>query len=188
MPVANVSWYDAALYCNARSKSDGKDTVYLYTSRTGDIGRQCSLEECTISATADGYRLPTEAEWEYACKSDSLTLYFWGNDRATASLYAWTKENSAATVHQVADKLPNGSQLYDMSGNVWEWCQDWYDAGFYKVSERVDPQGPETGTTKVIRGGSWNTTLFFAQAGTRVSMAPESGDPTIGFRTVLTIR
>ena len=91
-------------------------------------------------------------------------------------------------MHPVALKRPNPRGLYDIAGNAWEWCEDWFDSGYYGASERVDPAGPAAGVTKVIRGGSWNHSLYFAQAGTRASLAPGSSDATVGFRTVLIIR
>lgn len=188
LPVVNISWFDALLYCNARSKADGKDTVYVYTAQQGETGKKSVLEGLVISEEADGYRLPTEAQWEFACKADSLTLFFWGNDIAEASGYAWTKDNSSAMAHPVGLKRPNIWGLYDIAGNVWEWCQDWFDGGYYGASEWVDPPGPPAGVTRVIRGGSWSHSLYFAQAGTRASFAPGSADTTIGFRTVLIVR
>ncbi len=188
LPVVTISWFDALLYCNARSKADGKDTVYSYTAQQGATGKKSVLEGLTISKEANGYRLPTEAQWEFACKADSLTLFFWGNDMTEAVSYAWTKDNSSGAAHPVGSKLPNRWGLYDIAGNVWEWCQDWFDGGYYEASERVDPMGPPAGITRVIRGGSWNHSLYFAQAGSRASLAPGSSDATIGFRTVLIIR
>ena len=188
LPVVNISWFDAALYCNARSKHDGKDTVYAYQSMSGAPGQNPVLNELTIRSEAIGYRLPTEAEWEYACRIDSLTLFFWGNDYLAASTYAWTRENSDNAVHEVAQKKPNRFGLYDMAGNVWEWCNDWFDSRYYTIAPPLDPTGPQSGTERVIRGGSWKHSLYFSQAGTRSKTAPQNSSNTIGFRTVLVVR
>jgi formylglycine-generating enzyme len=188
LPVVNISWFDATLYCNARSKSEDKDTAYSYQSRTGVPGQKCVLSGLTLRPEADGYRLPTEAEWEYACRIDSLTLFFWGNDNLAASTYAWTRENSDDTVHAVAAKKPNRLGLYDMAGNVWEWCNDWFDPRYYSSAPPLDPPGPQTGYERVIRGGSWKNSIYFAQAGTRSRMTPQTGTNTLGFRTVLMMK
>ncbi len=188
LPVRNVSWFDAVLYCNARSVLDGRDTVYAYHSRTVNPDGKTVLDGLVADMRAEGYRLPTEAEWEYACRRDSLTLFFWGNDPAAAEEYSWTRENSGGRVHPVARKKPNVSGLYDMAGNVWEWVNDWFDPEYYLRAPAVDPYGPVEGETKVIRGGSWNNSLYFSQAGTRSTMPPEAGAASIGFRTVLVIK
>ncbi|MBN1577010.1 MAG: SUMF1/EgtB/PvdO family nonheme iron enzyme [Chitinispirillaceae bacterium] len=188
MPVVNISWFDAVLYCNARSKRERRDTVYAYESRTGEPGGMSVLTGVSLRPVAAGYRLPTEAEWEYACRVDSLTLFFWGNDNLEAPAYAWTRENSGDTVHIVAVKKPNRLGLYDMAGNVWEWCNDWFDPRYYSTAPPLDPMGLQTGTERVIRGGSWKHSLYFAQAGTRSRMAPQSAANTVGFRTVLVVR
>ncbi|MBN1308663.1 MAG: SUMF1/EgtB/PvdO family nonheme iron enzyme [Chitinispirillaceae bacterium] len=188
MPVVDISWFDAALYCNARSKRDRKDTVYAYQSRTGEPGKKSVLTGVTLRPDAAGYRLPTEAEWEYACRVDSLTLFYWGNDNLEAPAYSWTRENSGAAVHAVALKKPNQLGLYDIAGNVWEWCNDWFDPQYYSTTPLLDPMGPASGTERVLRGGSWKHSLYFAQAGTRSKMIPQNAANTIGFRTVLVIK
>jgi len=188
LPAVNVSWFDAVLFCNAKSRSEGRDTAYLYESRSGTAGNGVQLSNVSLRQDAIGYRLPTEAEWEYACRIDSITLYFWGNDNGLASSYAWTRENSSGELHPVAMKLPNRFGLYDMAGNAWEWCNDWYDPAYYASSAPVDPEGPAQGNGRLIRGGSWKHTLYFAQAGTRGSLDPSASDNSTGFRTVLTVK
>lgn len=188
LPAVNVSWFDAVLFCNAKSLEEGRDTAYSYEGRTGTAGNGVELSNVSLRHDAAGYRLPTEAEWEYACRIDSITLYFWGNDNGIASSYAWTRENSSGELHPVAMKLPNRLGLYDMAGNAWEWCNDWYDPAYYASSAPVDPKGPAEGNGRLIRGGSWKHTLYFAQAGTRGSLDPSASDNSTGFRTVLTVR
>ena len=187
-PVGSVTWFDAVLYCNEKSKISSFDTVYTYTQKTESEGHVTALKDLAITYTKYGFRLPTEAEWDYACKLDSLTLYFWGNDYAQADLFCWTSENSEGKKHRVATKRPSKINIYDMAGNVWEWCDDWFDADYYQNSPVVDPTGPSSGTGRIIRGGSYQHSLFFAQAATRSSLEPARHNETIGFRTVIKAR
>ena len=160
-PVEQVTWYDAVLYCNARSKRDHLDTVYSYLSVIGTPGNGCTgLDSLKIDFSKKGYHLPTEAQWEYACRAGSTTAYFWGDDSTITvrGLYSWYYENSPDSTQPVATKLPNAWGLYDMSGNVFQWCNDWYD--YYKSdSAQTDPTGPSEpgiyGYYHVVRGGSW---------------------------------
>ena len=107
------------------------------------------------------FRFPTEAEWEYACRAGTMTRFYWGDDLNYTQIneYAWYKGNSGATdnyagsTHEVGLKLPNAWGLFDMSGNVWEWCQEWY--GSYSSNDQIDPKGPNSGIFRVLRGGDW---------------------------------
>jgi formylglycine-generating enzyme required for sulfatase activity len=123
-PVERVSWDHCQEFCRKLSEREGKT-----------------------------YRLPTEAEWEYACRAGTTKAYYFGDDPAKLPDYAWFDGNSGDETHPVGQKKPNAWGLYDMHGNVWEWCQDWY--GGYPTSDQVDPQGPSEGSDRVYRGGSW---------------------------------
>ncbi len=105
------------------------------------------------------YRLPTEAEWEYACRSGSSGIYCLGDDEKLLGEYAWYINNSDQETHPVGEKKPNAWGLYDMHGNVWEWCQDWY--GDYSQGSVIDPVGLSSGTDRVSRGGGWNVLSFW---------------------------
>jgi formylglycine-generating enzyme required for sulfatase activity len=158
-PVDQVSWYDAILYCNERSKRDGLDTVYSYSMVIGTPGmpdnQVSEIDSLTIDLNKNGYHLPTEAQWEYACRAGTTTAYFWGDDSGADSTgkYSWYYGNSQDSTHPVATKASNSWGLYDMSGNVWQWCNDWYIA--YTDSAQTDPIGPDFGYYHVLRGGSF---------------------------------
>jgi formylglycine-generating enzyme required for sulfatase activity len=143
-PVDQIRWADAAAYCNARSRAEGLDPAY--DLKTG----QCDFE-------ADGYRLPTEAEYEYALRAGSDTAYFHGDSPGDLSRYAWFKENSPRGTHPVGQKPANAWGLCDMIGNVWEWCNDYYHVEYYQQSPERDPRGPASGENRVVRGGCWNS-------------------------------
>lgn len=164
-PVETVSWFDATNYCGRRTQ-----------------------QELAAGLIPDGsfYRLPTEAEWEYACRSGTTTRFYYGNDPGYGNLtnYAWYNANSGNTTHVVGQKLANPSNLFDMAGNVLEWCQDWYAPG-YLGDTVTDPTGPATGTARVLRGGDWFSFAWFCRSASRNFAAPSSALSVTGVRVVL---
>jgi formylglycine-generating enzyme required for sulfatase activity len=157
-PETYVSWEDAVEFCKKLSDMESKT-----------------------------YRLPTEAEWEYACRAGSKTAFSFGNDEKQLGLYAWfdgnTNDIGKSYVHEVARKRPNAFGLYDMHGNVWEWCSDWY--GDYPSTPLTDPRGPDSGSSRVLRGGSWFFVPNFVRCAYRHNSAPEYRFNYYGFRIVL---
>ena len=142
-PVEQVTWSAAARFCNARSLQEGLTPCY-----------NTNTWECDFSAT--GYRLPTEAEWEYACRAGSTTEYYYGADPEKLRSFAWFEDNSDSHPHPVGQRKPNAWGLYDMAGNVWEWCNDYYGAKYYRQSPADNPRGPQEGEKRVLRGGGWS--------------------------------
>lgn len=143
-PVEQIRWKDAIEYCNARSRLEGLQPAY------DEQTWQCDFE-------ADGYRLPTEAEWEYAARAGTSTAFSFGGDRSKLDRHAWFKANCTRGPHPVGQKEPNPWGLYDMYGNVWEWCHDFYHEDYYQQSPDKNPRGPDSGETRVVRGGCWNS-------------------------------
>ncbi|MEO5362693.1 MAG: SUMF1/EgtB/PvdO family nonheme iron enzyme [Magnetococcus sp. DMHC-8] len=126
------------------------------------------------------YRLPTEAEWEYACRSGGQDEIYSGSNNADT--VAWHQANSGERTHPVGQKAPNGLGLHDMSGNVWEWVADWYDATYYAHSPRCNPQGPAEGTHRIKRGGSWGSRPETLRATFRYDSSPDGWYDDLGFR------
>jgi len=155
LPVENVSWDDAQEFIQRlNARNDG----YIY-------------------------RLPTEAEWEYACRAGSS-----GNYAGKLAAMAWYDDDSDNTTHPVGTKKPNAWGLCDMYGNVFEWCQDWYDSNYYAQSPTVDPQGPQSGSFRVKRGGSWVFPASFSRSAARDLYSPVYHFNFLGFRLVRTPR
>ncbi len=174
-PLNQMNWSDAAMYCNDRSYAEGLEECY--DEKTWD----CNF-------LANGYRLPTEAEWEYACRAGTKTEYSFGNNKSQLDSFAWYEGNSLQKAHLIGQKKPNPWGLYDMHGNVSEWCNDWYSADYYKRSPERDPKGPAKGKERVIRSGSWSSNAQSLRSAYRAS-DPSLNDTclasdTIGFRCV----
>lgn len=136
--------------------------------------------------TQDGLRLPTEAEWEYACRAGSTTAYCFGDDEPRLGDYAWYDQNSGSQTHPVGKKQPNDWGLYDMHGNVWEWCRDW--RGDYLAGSVTDPTGPTSGSHRVLRGGSWNCAPRILWSAARSGSGPGYRDSNLGFRLLLPVQ
>jgi formylglycine-generating enzyme required for sulfatase activity len=139
--------------------------------------------------TATGMRLPTEAEWEYACRAGTTTAFHgWPaqtagtNDDTLVGNIAWFSSNSNSQTRPVGGKAPNGFGLHDMSGNVFEWVNDWYSDSYYASSPSTNPPGPATGSHRVLRGGSWNLVTIFLRSSLRSNLTPGNTFNTIGFR------
>ena len=167
-PVEQVRWSDAVRFCNKRSQAEGLQSCYDLTSW------KCNFE-------ADGYRLPTEAEWEYACRAGATTAYYFGDNPARLAEHAWFEKNSGGRPRPVGQKLPNAWGLYDMTGNVWEWCNDFYQVDYYAQSPRQNPRGPSAGQTKVVRGGSWRASAENCRSGYRYNENPGYADVCFGY-------
>ncbi|MGA2256209.1 MAG: formylglycine-generating enzyme family protein [Thermoguttaceae bacterium] len=145
------------------------------------------LEELNakIGTQSGEFTLPTEAAWEYACRAGSTTQYCFDDDDPKLSEYAWYNANSGNTTHPVGEKKPNAWGLYDMHGNVWEWCQDWYASEYYSKSLVDDPTGPATGSDRVIRGGCWLGPSRGCRSAVRTNLGPELHSSLLGFRVAL---
>jgi len=164
LPVEQVSWMDATHYCAALTAQE-RAAGRIFTNYV--------------------YRLPTEAEWEYACRAGTTTRFHYGDDPGYTNLnhYAWFADNSNDATQPVGQLLPNGWGLYDTAGNVWEWCQDWYD--LYAGGSLTDPQGPATGTNRVVRGGAYYQGAQYCRSARRFRSIPDFTYSGFGFRVVL---
>ena len=178
-PVENVSWFNAADYCN-----------WLTDEAPGlGFSERCYDGSYNVDITKKGYRLPTEAEWEYACRAGETTFhdYYWGDSYYPPNIgnYCWYYSNSGGHPNIVGTKLPNNFGLYDMSGNVWEWVNDWY--GSYSGTAQIDPVGPGSGSLRVIRGGSWYYDAFYCRSAGRSGISPSGRGSHVGFRPVRSV-
>jgi formylglycine-generating enzyme required for sulfatase activity len=184
LPVERVSWYDAIEYCNRRSQKEGLTPVYTINKTQGDPNNRNSsdsVEWIVIwNKSANGYRLPTEAEWEYACRAGTTSAYNTGADISDDT--GWYNGNSKGKTHPVGQKPANAWGLFDMHGNVWEWCWDW--KGISTSGARTDPVGAVSGAYRVMRGGSWFYPAFFARSAHRGDGSPNDRSRSFGFRLV----
>ena len=167
-PVEQLRWADAVKFCNKRSEAEGLTPCY-------------DLQTLKCNFDANGYRLPTEAEWEYACRAGTTTAYFFGDSPAKLGEFAWFKKNSGGRPRPVGQKQPNPWGLYDMAGNVWQWCNDFYQVDYYKISPRENPRGPDAGQNMVLRGGAWKSSDDNCRSGFRYNESPGSADVCFGY-------
>lgn len=203
-PVVNVTWSDAVAFCNWLSKRENLRLAYQLEQRTFlDRGGNARHEEVFVPIDgSNGYRLPTEAEWEYACRAGSTGRFFFGDDdeelarhgniadasaRARLKNYAdWTylkARDGQAFTAPVGLFPPNTFGLRDMHGNVWEWCNDWYAANYYAVSPTADPRC-DSGQDRVLRGGGWYTAGSLSRSASRYAFGPHNREADLGFRVV----
>lgn len=175
-PINGITWNEAIAYCNWLSTKEKLQPCY---SKKGP-NFICNFK-------ANGYRLPTEAEWEFAAKggTNSKGFRYSGSDKLED--VAWYKANSNGQPHTVGTKLPNELGIYDMSGNVWEWCWDWYNKDFYKLEKGDNPKGPEMGERRTVRGGSWDSKSNYVRPANRISTIPSKTHEFYGFRIARTI-
>jgi formylglycine-generating enzyme required for sulfatase activity len=169
-PVVNVTWFDAIQFANELSKLERLEPYYRVQGTNVEV------------VDGLGYRLPTEAEWEYACRAGTQDEWYFGNESRKLQAYAWTYYDSKSHPQPVGLKIPNEWGLYDMHGNVWEWCWDWHDSLYFSFSPPKDPQGPNQGVMKVIRGGSCHQGKSSCTSASRARLAPDDASSIVGFR------
>jgi formylglycine-generating enzyme required for sulfatase activity len=176
-PVENVSWLDAVRFCNKLNEREGMKPFYKI------MGENVSVPD----GKGSGYRLPTEAEWEYACRAGSTTKYSSGDDPAALGDHGWVGGNAGIVTHPVGQKAANGFGLHDMHGNVWEWCWDAFGKKYYAESPADDPLGPAgaRAADRVLRGGGWNATPHFCRSAYRSWGSPDYRGRHLGFRLAL---
>ena len=175
-PVVNITWFEAVEYCNKLSEIHGFENVYKF-----------KFDVMEVDITKNGFRLPTEAEWELAYGGDSLNIFYWGSDSSLVDKNAWYLGNSEGETHPAKKKFPNEHGLYDMSGNVWEWVNDLYDENYFSDSPKFNPQGPHNATPdsgRVFKGGGYNYDRFALRRTNRSHLNAKDRHKDLGFRIV----
>ncbi len=176
LPASRITWNDSVAYSNWLSERENLHPCYRQEANAW-----------VLAPGMNGYRLPTEAEWEMACRAGTTTQYSYGDDAGRLDDYAWYKMNSEGRAHPVGKKLPNSFGLYDMHGNIQVWCQDFYDTKWYTASPVNDPSGPDTGSLRVLRGGNCTSFSSKCRSATRNLSKPSPRLWTSGFRYVRTL-
>ncbi|HPY96321.1 MAG TPA: SUMF1/EgtB/PvdO family nonheme iron enzyme [Candidatus Cloacimonadota bacterium] len=173
LPVETISWYDAVEFCNKLSEKEGLTSAYTFNG-----------SDITCDWSANGYRLPTEAEWEYAVRGGKKSKGYEFSGSNNLDDIAWYHRNSDRKTHDVGTKAPNELGIYDMTGNVNEWCWDWYGEDYYHNSPENDPKGPDSGSDHVNRGGCWGSSRYFCHVAFRQCADPKNTFWNLGLRVV----
>ena len=182
-PVINVTWWDAIDYCNWLSEKEKLPKAYDSNGNLLDKDGRVTTDITKVL----GYRLPTEAEWEFAARGGNKSRGYQYAGSSTVGDVAWYDSNSGGKTQEVGKKAPNELGIYDMSGNVWEWCSDWYDSGYYAKSPTTNPYNSTAGSNRVERGGGWYNDATSTRVAIRRNYSPSSADYYLGFRIARTV-
>jgi len=194
LPVEMITWYNTLVFCNKLSVKEGFSPVYRIEGSTdpdewgeAPLVKNSAWDAVEMISGANGYRLPTEAEWEYAARggdTSSKPLVYAGS--SDAGKVSWYYDNSGFKIHEIGKKAPNGYGLYDMSGNVMEWCWDWL--GNYSAAAKDNPTGPLSGQYRIIRGGGWSVSVHYSRVAYRHNNSPFYRGVNLGFRTARSVQ
>ncbi len=185
-PVQQINWYDSALYCNWLSVKEGATPCYMQTGKKLKLkdfqNRDVEVDEWVCDFSATGYRLPTEAEWEVSCRAGTTTPWSCGKDDVELREFSVFLTNSRNRTSASGTKLPNGWGLFDTHGNVWEWCHDWYGQAVPSGRDPQGPENPQSGSSRVLRGGGWNHPAVMASSAYRNNNPPAYRPYDLGVR------
>jgi formylglycine-generating enzyme required for sulfatase activity len=186
-PAYRISWYDAVTFCNRLSQQEGYTPVYYFDAGLTEpfdslVGSPSIYVDIYQDPTANGYRLPTEAEWEYAARGGAQSGGYQYSGSDDINEVAWYAGNDNSQSEPAGTKAPNELGVYDMSGNVWEWCWDWHDSSYYGNSPSCAPLGPTGGSNRVPRGGSWSNAASNCRVANRYNFTPGFRVINFGFR------